>query len=189
MTGAATSVDNGLEGGVLLDAAAGNFAIHADAFGRKADDYRVPSYPYLVAPERPSPRDAARLQRAAAELGGAHQRTVGRRVVMFNDGFVGVAVTQNNALYAIPGIDGEEHRTRIDARQTKVTGKGEYRPTAVGIDAVRFWCGSTDYKHNEIGLADPPIPRPTASARPSPTRSRRAASKCSLCRSICASPR
>ena len=40
--GAATSVDNGLEGGVLVDAAAGNVAIHADAFGRRADDYRIP---------------------------------------------------------------------------------------------------------------------------------------------------
>ena len=24
-----------------------------------------------------------------------------------------------------------------------------------GIDAIRFWVGATDYKHNEIGLADP----------------------------------
>ena len=46
------------------------------------------------------------------------------------------------------------HRTRIDARETKVTAKGEYRPMAGGIDAVRFWFGATDYKHNEIGLAD-----------------------------------
>src|SRR5215210_4963641 len=38
--GAVTSVDGGLEGGVLLDAGIGNFAIHADAFGRKSDDYR-----------------------------------------------------------------------------------------------------------------------------------------------------
>jgi iron complex outermembrane receptor protein len=51
--GAARTVGNGLEGGVLLDARDGNFAIHADAFGRKADDYRVASYPYLFAPGRP----------------------------------------------------------------------------------------------------------------------------------------
>ena len=35
-----------------------------------------------------------------------------------------------------------------------MTAKGEYRPCAAAIDAVRFWAGATDYKHNEIGLAD-----------------------------------
>src|SRR5581483_1192959 len=36
--GGASTVDNGLDGAVLLDAGGGNFALHADAFGRKADD-------------------------------------------------------------------------------------------------------------------------------------------------------
>ncbi len=146
--GAATSVDNGLEGGVLLDAAAGNIAIHADAFGRKADDYRIPSYPYLFAPGRPfdgrQPNSAARTD--SQSIGGSY---------IFDSGFIGAAVTQNNALYRIPGIDGDDHKTRIDARETKFTSKGEYRPMAGGVDAVRFWFGATDYKHNELGLADP----------------------------------
>src|SRR6187455_3777930 len=51
LRGALSSVDNGREGGVLLDHGAGNFAFHADAFGRRTDNYRVPSYPYLVAPD------------------------------------------------------------------------------------------------------------------------------------------
>ncbi len=41
------------------------------------------------------------------------------------------------------------------AEQTKVAIKGEYRPDAAAIDTIRFWLGTTDYKHNEIGLADP----------------------------------
>src|SRR5205823_665115 len=48
---AVQSVDPGLEGAALLDAGAGNFAIHADAFGRRADDYRIPKYPYLLPPD------------------------------------------------------------------------------------------------------------------------------------------
>ena len=40
---AVSSVDNGREGGVLFDTGAGNFAFHADAFGRRTDNYRVPS--------------------------------------------------------------------------------------------------------------------------------------------------
>lgn len=54
----------------------------------------------------------------------------------------------------IPGLDGAAHRTRIDARETKVSAKGEYRPQN-GSDAVRFWYGYTDYRHNELGRADP----------------------------------
>jgi iron complex outermembrane receptor protein len=74
---------------------------------------------------------------------------------IFSGGFFGVAVVQNNALYRIPGIDGEDHNTRIDARQTKLLGKGEYRPDSSAVDAIRWWLGITDYKHEEIGLADP----------------------------------
>src|SRR3954447_11544778 len=50
---AVSSVDRGVEGGVLLDAGGGNVAIHADAFGRKAGDYSVPSYPYLFDATKP----------------------------------------------------------------------------------------------------------------------------------------
>jgi len=146
--GAATTVDNGLEGGVLADAAVGNVAIHADAFGRKAGDYRIPGYPYLFESGRPfngkQPNSSARTE--SGSIGASY---------ILDQGFIGAAVTQNNALYRIPGIDGEDHRTRIDARETKVTSKGEYRPQADGIDAARFWYGYTDYKHNELGLADP----------------------------------
>src|SRR4029077_9916754 len=148
LRGAVTSVDNGAEGGVLLDGAAGNVAIHADAFGRKANDYRIPSYPYQFDPGRPfdgrQPNSAARTD--SQSFGGAF---------IFSSGFIAAAVTQNNALYHIPGIDGADHNTRIDARETKFTSKGEYRPVAGGIDAGRFWFGATDYKHNTIGLADP----------------------------------
>jgi iron complex outermembrane recepter protein len=50
---AVNSVDRGVDGGILIDAGAGNFAVHADAFGRKASDYSIPSYPYLFVPDRP----------------------------------------------------------------------------------------------------------------------------------------
>jgi iron complex outermembrane receptor protein len=145
--GAVTTVDNGLEGGALLDAGHGNFAVHADAFGRKSDDYRIPSYPYLFEPGRPfngrQPNSWARAD--GQSIGGSY---------IFEQGFAGLAVTQNNALYGIPTIEGAEHNSRIDARQTKITAKGEVRSPVAFIDAVRFWGGHTDYRHNELGLAD-----------------------------------
>jgi iron complex outermembrane receptor protein len=145
---AVSSVDRGVEGGILLDAGGGNFAIHADGYGRTASDYNIPSYPYLFDPTKPfngrQPNSAA--QADGGSIGGSY---------IFHGGFIGAAITQNDSLYHIPGIDGADHLTRIDAHQTKITAKGEYRPDAAAIDAVRFWAGATDYRHNEIGLADP----------------------------------
>jgi iron complex outermembrane receptor protein len=148
---AVSSVDRGVEGGILLDAGGGNFAVHADAYGRKAGDYNIPGYPYLFDQTRPvngrQPNSAA--QADGASVGGSY---------IFHGGFIGAAVTQNDTLYRIPGIDGADHQTRIDAHQTKFTAKGEYRPDSAAIDAIRFWAGATDYKHDEIGLADPADP-------------------------------
>ena len=105
-----------------------------------------PSYPYLFDQTRPvdgrQPNSAA--QATGASIGGSY---------FFHGGFIGAAVTQNDTLYHIPGIDGADHQTRIDARQTKFTTKGEYRPDAAAIDAVRFW-------------AAPPTTSTTRSASP-----------------------
>src|SRR6266403_5978116 len=148
---AVSSVDRGVEGAVLLDAGGGNFALHADGYGRTGGDYNIPSYPYLFDPTKPfngrQPNSAAQMD--GGSIGGSY---------IFHGGFIGAAITQNDALYHIPGIDGADHQTRIDAHQTKITAKGEYRPDAAAIDAIRFWAGATDYRHNEIGLSDPADP-------------------------------
>src|SRR5262245_34057678 len=155
--GAGTSVDSGLDGAALLDAGGGNFAIHADAFGRTAQDYRIPSYPYLVPPNPADAPNATQPSNFNGDQPNSSARSNGAAVgasYIFNDGYFGVALTQNDALYHIPGIDGEDHDTRIDAHQTKLLSKGEWRSPSTVIDAMRFWGGVTDYKHNEFGLAD-----------------------------------
>ena len=138
-------VDNGLEGAVMLDTGAGNFAFHADAFGRRADDYRIPRYPYLP------PRDQT-LPFNGRQPNSSH-RSDGQSVggsYIFEDGFVGVAVSRIASFYRVPGLESTETNTRIDMNQTKVTSRGEYRPQANGIEAIRFWFGHTDYKHDEL---------------------------------------
>jgi iron complex outermembrane receptor protein len=142
-----SSVDNGREGAVLLDAASGNFAIHADGFDRQTGNYAIPNSPYRFDPSRPftGTQPNSGTHSYGGSVGGTY---------FFTGGYIGAAIQQNNSLYHIPGIDGEEHHTRIDAKQTKFTAKGEYRPDATAIDAIRFWVGATDYKHNEIGLSE-----------------------------------
>ncbi|WFU70857.1 TonB-dependent receptor [Bradyrhizobium sp. CB2312] len=147
-----SSVDRGVESGVLLDTGGGNFAFHADAYGRTTTDYGIPSYPYLADQTRiitngRQPNSATRSD--GASIGGSY---------FFQGGYIGAAITQNDSLYYIPGIDGADHNTRIDGHQTKINVKGEYRPDAAAIDTIRFWAGATDYRHNEIGLADPADP-------------------------------
>ena len=145
MRGAFTSVDSGLEGAVILDAGAGNFAFHADTFGRRADDYRIPNYPYLPPRDQTLPFDGwqpnSSHRSEGQSIGGSY---------IFDSGFVGVAVTRNAAFYRVPGLEATETNTRIDMNQTKVTSRGEYRPQAAGIEAIRFWFGHTDYKHDEL---------------------------------------
>src|SRR3977135_2857732 len=126
---AVSSVDRGVEGGILLDAGGNNVAVHADAYGRKTSDYSIPSYPYLFDPTKPfngrQPNSAA--QADGASVGGSY---------IFDGGFLGAGITQNDSLYRIPGIDGADHQTRIDAHQTKLTAKGEYRPAAEPLGAA-----------------------------------------------------
>ncbi len=142
-----SSVDNGREGAVLLDAGGNNFAVHADGFDRQSDNYSIPNSPYRNDPSRAF--NGKQPNSGTSSYGGSVGGTY-----FFSGGFIGAAIEQNDSTYHIPGIDGEDHNTRIDAKQTKFTAKGEYRPDAEAIDAVRFWAGVTDYKHNEIGLND-----------------------------------
>lgn len=146
-----SSVNRGVEGGMLLDAGGNNVAVHADAYGRTTSDYSIPSYPYLFVPGQPF---NGRQPNSATQSDGA---SVGASY-FFQGGYIGAAITQNDSLYHIPGTDGADHQTRIDAHQTKIAVKGEYRPDTAAIDAVRFWVGATDYRHNELGLADPTDP-------------------------------
>ncbi|MDO9412752.1 MAG: TonB-dependent receptor [Pseudolabrys sp.] len=156
--GGINSADKGSDGAVLLDAGAGNFAIHADAFGRRTQDYRTPSYPYLNAPDPADLPNATQPGSFNGRQPNSSVRNDGRALggsFIFDSGYIGLTVVQNNALYRIPGMEAENERARIDAKQTKVLAKGELRAPNGVIDALRFWAGSTDYKHNELGLEDP----------------------------------
>ena len=145
MKGAFNSVDTGREGAILLDAGKDNFAFHADAFGRGAEDYRIPGYPYLFPPD-PAPLVGGRQPNSSMHADG---QSVGGSYI-FNGGFVGVAVSRFASFYRVPGIEAAETGTRIDLNQTKITSKGEFRPQSSAVDIVRFWLGSTDYKHQEL---------------------------------------
>ena len=131
--GGVSSVDNGLDGATSLDASGGNIAIHADAYARRAGDYRIPG----------GVQANTRLQSEGQSVGGSY---------IFDGGYVGTAIQHITSLYHIPGVIDARENTRIDLEQTKWTSKGEWRAPTEGIDAVRFTFGASDYRHNELGI-------------------------------------
>jgi iron complex outermembrane recepter protein len=136
--GGLNSVDRGSDGAFKVTAGAGNFAVHADAFERHAGDYDTP---------------AGKQFNTFVDSSGF---AVGASAVGL-DGFIGVAFSRYNSLYGIPGKDAIDARTRIDMQQDKIQSRGEWRVRDYGIEVIRFWFGSSNYAHNEIGFeAGPP---------------------------------
>src|SRR6516165_7507843 len=147
--GATTTVDRGAEGGALFDAGSRDFAFHADVYGRKGNDYFIPSYPYLF-PSDPAPPFNGKQPNSSFHSEG---QAVGGSY-LFDGGYVGAAVSRFSTLYFVPTLAGAQSTTRIALEQVKYTSKGEFRPQSSAIDVIRYWAGAVEYHHDEIGLGD-----------------------------------
>jgi len=150
LEGGYSSVDRGADGGIWADFGHGNVAIHADAFGRNASAYGIPSYPYLFPDDHAPTATDGRQPNSFAK---SHGQSLGG-TYFFDGGFVGAAISSYRSLYGIPGQEGAEEKARIDMRQTRFTAKGEFRPQSSILDTVRFWLGGSDYHHNELASHD-----------------------------------
>lgn len=131
--GGGSSVDASADGAASIDASGDNVAIHVDAFGRRAGDYRTPD----------GVQANTRLRSEGQSVGGSY---------VFDGGYLGTAIQHITSLYHVPGIAEAAQRTRIDLEQTKITSKGEWRAPVDGVAAVRFALGASDYKHDELGI-------------------------------------
>ena len=131
--GGISSADKDREGAMEMNARSGSYAIHADAFTRRAEDFRTP---FGIQPN-------TFVQAQGQSIGTSY---------FFPGGFVGVAFSRYASLYGIPGAEPAASGTRINLEQTKLTTKGEYRVGSAFIDTIRFWAGTTHYKHDETGL-------------------------------------
>ena len=129
--GGFSTVDDGRNGAAVVEAGAGNFVIHADTFARAADNYGIPG----------GTQANTSFTSEGYSLGGSY---------VFKDGFLGVAYSSFDTTYYIPGIEAAEHKNHIILYQTKFTSRGEWRVNDFGFEAIRFWFGATDYKHDEV---------------------------------------
>jgi iron complex outermembrane recepter protein len=131
--GGLSTVDGGRNGAAIVEAGSGNFVVHADTFARTASDYRIP--------EPPGKQANTSLDSSGYSLGGSY---------VFKDGFLGVAYSSFDSTYYIPGIEAAATKNHIALTQSKFASRGEWRVNDMGIEAIRFWFGATDYKHDEI---------------------------------------
>lgn len=131
LMGDGTSVDEGRNGAFRATAGAAGVVVHADGFRRRTEDYDTPK--------------GTEFNTFVEADGGA----VGTSIVG-DQGFVGVALSRYQSLYGIPGEEATELRPRIDLEQDKIQARGEWRVGGLGLEAVRFWFGASEYAHNEI---------------------------------------
>ncbi len=131
MKGDATSVDEGRSGAFRATAGAAGVVVHADGFRRRSDDYNTPR---------------GRQFNSFVEADGG---AVGASLVG-DQGYFGVALSRYQSFYGIPGEEAPELRPRIDLEQEKIQARGEWRVGGLGIKAVRFWFGASDYIHEEV---------------------------------------
>ncbi|MEJ2411260.1 MAG: TonB-dependent receptor [Novosphingobium sp.] len=125
------TVSNAPEASGLVDAAVGNFALHADGFYRHADDYDTP-----VSNSTPDGKLKNSFAHAhGGALGGSY---------FFGGSHVGVGVTQYDATYGIPAED-----SHIDMKQTKVMTRSSF--DLGGDRRLTLDGGYANYKHSEIG--------------------------------------
>lgn len=134
--GGFNSVDDGRDGAFQTTAGSNGFAVHADGFKRASDDYDTPR-----GPQRNSFADSEGFGAGLSRI--------------WSEGYLGISVSRIDSVYGVPGEEADEGiDPRIDMAQQKLQTRGEWRPRAAGIEAIRFWFGASGYAHNEIARHD-----------------------------------
>ena len=143
---AITTVDRGREGAVLLDAGGGNFAIHADAFGRSNGRLQDSVLSLSL-----SGCAGAGRRSLAAEFRQSNRRRFGRRLLCVR-----------SRLHRHRGLDLREPLPRArsgrhaairasTSSRPRSRAKARSVPTAMPSKRCASGSVSTDYRHDEIG--------------------------------------
>ena len=126
-----TSVDEGRNGAFQAIAGARGFVVYGDGFRRRTEDYDTP-------------RGTEFNTFVDAEGGAVGTSFVGDR------GYAGVSLSRYQSFYGIPGEEALELMPRIDLEQNRLQSKGEWRVGGMGVEAIRYWFGTSEYAHNEV---------------------------------------
>jgi iron complex outermembrane recepter protein len=126
ITGGYGSVANSRDTSALIDARAGQFAIHADGFDRRADDYSIPG----------GTQANSYIDSDGYSLGGSY---------FFGDDRIGLGAVHYDAKYGIPS-----DTTYIDMKQDKQMLRSSFAGGGETFKHVTFEAGNASYEHSEI---------------------------------------
>jgi len=133
-----------LEGGSVEDQGA-QWALHADAYTRSADDLRIKNYARSARLRAADPQSTETQYRltnsAAAGEGGA----VGVSRV-WGSGYVGLSVAQFNSRYGTVA----EPTVTIDMQSSRFDVAGEARELGGLVSALKWKASATNYNHQEL---------------------------------------
>ena len=116
------------QGSAMLDARLGSFAMHADGFKRKADDYDIPG----------GTMANSFFEGDGYSLGSSY---------LFDKNRVGAALIHYDSSYGIPGEE-----AFIDMKQTKELLRTSFAPQIGAFHTLTIEGGHADYEHSEIEI-------------------------------------
>ena len=129
VTGTYGSGADARQGAAHIQARAGDFALHADAFNRRADNYSIPG----------GTQPNSYVSGDGYALGGSY---------FFGTDFLGLGTVHYAAKYGIPS-----DTTYIDMKQTKQMLRAAFGGGGDVLKRVTLDAGSADYEHSEIDPA------------------------------------
>jgi iron complex outermembrane receptor protein len=126
ITGGYGTAADSRDASMLLDARAGQFAIHADGFDRRADDYSTPD----------GTQANSYINADGYSLGGSY---------FFGNDQLGVGAVHYDSKYGIPS-----DTTYIDMKQDKEMLRGSFAGNGDTFKRVTIDAGNASYEHHEI---------------------------------------
>jgi iron complex outermembrane receptor protein len=144
-----------LNGGVFkLDGGAGNWAYHLDGLYRDWDNLKIPGRAI-------NERDVESTDGEIANTGGETSSFSGGTSYHFNDGYVGLAVSQLDNKYGIPpGAHGhaeeeddheeEPEEVSLEIQHTRYNAIMQLDNPIAPLESVRSYLTYNDYEHKEI---------------------------------------
>ncbi|HEY7886508.1 MAG TPA: TonB-dependent receptor [Cellvibrionaceae bacterium] len=125
-----------------INTGAGDFAVHADAFWREAEDLRIPrSDHHHDDHESNGILEGSAYDSQGLTLGGSY---------LMPEGFAGLSIGRLERNYGIPGHSHGDEFVHAELEQDRLQLVSEYQLHNAFLSEVRARYGYTDYQHQEI---------------------------------------
>ena len=137
--------DNQKSGAALVDVGNGQFAVHADIYGRETDDLNIPGY--AVSSRKANAEGTLRKNRG--QLVNSDSKSSGGALgaaITLNNGYIGASYAHFDANYGTVA----EEAVRIDMKSDRLDFASEFKDLGSVISRAKVKFAYTDYQHVEL---------------------------------------